>query len=122
MSTILIVEDDYGIRDALTTALVGEGYTVKAAANGLEALKLIATLDKDPCVVLLDLMMPVMNGWEFLAECERKALLPNVPILVISAVGKAIHFARRVKFIAKPIELEDLLELCSENCPLPEKK
>ena len=80
---ILIVEDDFDIREALTQILEEEGYAVREAANGREALDVAAR--ELPSLILLDLMMPVMNGWQFRAEQIKDPRLAPVPVLVISA-------------------------------------
>src|SRR5947207_15447872 len=81
---ILIVEDDFDIREALTQILEDEGFQVRCASNGREALE-VATSGPAPRLILLDLMMPVMNGWQFRAEQLKDPRLAEVPVLVISA-------------------------------------
>ncbi len=72
---ILVVDDDADIRYALVEALEGEGYGALSAANGLEALEVLRILPKPPSVILLDLMMPVMDGWQF---CVMEDLVATV--------------------------------------------
>ena len=85
MATILIVEDDEDLQAALSEALEDEGYRVRAAPNGLEALaKLLRDPDR-PNLIVLDLMMPLMNGWQFLDERTRYPSLSKIPVLVLTA-------------------------------------
>src|SRR5689334_8429349 len=79
-STILVVEDDQDIREALMSVLEDEGYTVLGAANGLDGLEVLARISR-PCMILLDLMMPVMSGAEFLSQMRRDDILAPVPVV-----------------------------------------
>lgn len=110
---ILVVDDDEGIREAIQSALEDEGYTALTAANGREALD--AARARPPSAILLDLMMPVMNGWEFVEEARRDATLGAIPICILSAYAD-----RAPKGVAavlrKPIELEWLFRVVSELC------
>lgn len=83
MANVLVVEDHADLREMLTVLLESEGYTVQAARNGAEALEALAELRPD--VILLDLMMPVMDGFEFLEEVEQRQGLEDVPIVVLTA-------------------------------------
>src|SRR5262245_23155992 len=85
-SLVLVVDDDEEIRNALTEFLSDEGYGVVSASNGREAL---ASLREGvhPSVILLDLMMPVMDGWDFRAEQLRDPGLRDIPVVVITATG-----------------------------------
>jgi CheY-like chemotaxis protein len=108
---ILIVEDDDDIREALSQILELEGYTVRQAANGREALD-ISSHEPLPSLILLDLMMPVMDGWQFRSEQMKNPALANVPVLVISADAnvheKAASFGA-ASVLPKPISLDRLL-------------
>src|SRR3981081_4721390 len=81
---VLLVDDQHAIRSSLQTALDGEGFAVECAANGREALDILEHWK--PCVILLDLMMPVMDGWAFRAEQQRSG--SPVPIVLLSAAGE----------------------------------
>jgi CheY-like chemotaxis protein len=116
---ILIVEDDFDIREALTQILEEEGYAVRGAANGREALDLVASEDPKPKLILLDLMMPVMNGWQFRAEQLKDPGLASVPVLVISADPQVQPKAASLGvagLLKKPIALDDLLEAVKTHC------
>ena len=83
-NNVLVVEDDQGIREMMKIFLEMEGYHVVTAANGWEGLERLSRLS-EPGLVLLDLMMPVMNGWTFVQECRRTKGCAEVPIVVTSA-------------------------------------
>jgi CheY-like chemotaxis protein len=109
-STVLVVDDDPGIRESVTEVLTGEGYRVLQAGDGAEALGHLAHL-AERCVVLLDLAMPRMNGLEFLAELSRRGEIGRTPVLVMSAnahPGELDH-PQVVALLRKPFELDELL-------------
>ena len=111
-ATVLVVEDDFDLRDALVPILEYEGHRVVSAANGQEALDRLHTMPP-PSLILLDLMMPVMNGEEFRAEQLRDPTLASIPVVVVSAHPGAEERARRIGAagcVKKPFEIEDLLE------------
>src|SRR5262249_42022548 len=83
---ILIVEDDSATRAALTLTFQTAGYATAEAENGREALALLRAA-APPCLILLDLMMPVMTGWQFLAERRKDPALAAVPVVVFTAAG-----------------------------------
>lgn len=111
-NTILVVDDDEDIRETLRLALEDEGYNVVTAANGLEALEYLRT-SPAPSLILLDLMMPAMDGWQFCAELDRQPTRTIVPVIVVSASActHAIPTSSAVvACIHKPVQLEGLLE------------
>lgn len=118
-ATILLVEDDPDIRGALAELLEAEGYEVLAAANGRRALELLERTRGQACLVLLDLVMPVMSGTEFLAVKERAAAIAPIPVVLVSASTEgAEHTAREhgVPLVRKPIRIDLLLSLVEEYC------
>ncbi len=109
---VLVVDDDPAIRGLVADALRGEGYTVDLAAHGREALE--AMRARRPSTVVLDLMMPVMDGFSFIEQCHKERLCVDVPIVVISAVQDAMRRIKDVPVhacIAKPFDLDDLVRL-----------
>jgi CheY-like chemotaxis protein len=115
---ILIVEDDWDIRDVLTQVLEYEGYEVDAAGNGREAIEYLETHPR-PGLILLDLMMPVMDGWQFRAEQQRHAEWSTIPVVILSADGNAYQKAATIRaagYLKKPVELETLLDTVSRHC------
>jgi CheY-like chemotaxis protein len=117
---VMVVDDDSDIREALRDVLQDEGYHVLDFPNGREALlHLKAQQASAPGVILLDLMMPVMNGWQFRAAQLDDPSLAPIPVVVISADGSLIQKADALKAAArlrKPIELDDLLDTVGQYC------
>ncbi len=106
---LLVVDDDVDIAQTLGLCLRAEGYRVQLARNGRDALDLLAL--ELPSVILLDLMMPVMDGWQFAAELKR--LGHRVPILVLSAdqgVERHAGMLDAAAHLGKPFDLDDLLD------------
>jgi CheY-like chemotaxis protein len=115
---ILIVEDDLDIRDVLTQVLEYEGFEVAAASNGREALDYLRSHPK-PGLILLDLMMPVMDGWQFRSEQQQDEQLSSIPVVILSADGNAYQKAaiiRAAGYLKKPVELETLLDTVNRHC------
>ena len=105
---MLVVDDDPDIRELLFTALEDEGYEVVPAANGQEALAIIQTFRPD--VIVLDLMMPVMDGWQFARELRARD--EDIPIVLLSAARDLRTHAAALsaaEIIEKPFDLSDLL-------------
>jgi CheY-like chemotaxis protein len=115
---VLVVDDDYAVLDAIKDVLEDEGYEVTLAANGLEALKELRRGDR-PCLILLDLMMPVMNGWEFRREQLEDTTLAAIPTILITAHTRADENTTELKasgFIRKPAQPNLLLETVGRYC------
>lgn len=115
--TVAIIEDEYYIRETFKQAFEWEGYNVQCYANGSEALTHLKDAPR-PDVILLDLMMPIMNGPEFL-EARKKKLpeLADVPVVVVSAIADHVVQDRDVKaYITKPIELDRLFAIVAKYC------
>ncbi len=118
MEEILIVEDDADIREDLAALLKEEGYSVATATNGLEALERLRS-DPLPCVILLDLMMPVMSGWDFRAKQLADPTLASVPVVLLSAATDLRRHAEQLKvadYLAKPIQLDRLFKTVERHC------
>ncbi len=113
--SILVVEDDVDIREALIDVLESEGYHAESAANGKEALDLLHLIEK-PCLVLLDMMMPIMNGQEFLERVMKDAYLAPIPVLVVSAIADQESTKGAVGFIKKPVDLDTVLKIVDQYC------
>ena len=107
---VLVVDDDPAIRGLVGDALRDEGFDVDLAAHGKEALE--AMRARRPSTVVLDLMMPIMDGFSFIEACHSEQLCDNVPFVVISAVQDALRRIHEVPVhacIAKPFDLDDLV-------------
>jgi CheY-like chemotaxis protein len=108
---VLVVEDNAELRSALAEFLEFQGYHVREAADGREALDLLTYEVPEPCTVLLDLMLPVMNGWQLLSALERSKVHSHSSFVVIS--GMAESAPKGVPSIRKPFRPADLLRMMS---------
>jgi CheY-like chemotaxis protein len=105
---ILVVDDDRAIRDALRLLLEEDGYRVKVARDGREALELLRSAPP-PCVILLDLMMPEMDGKEFLRLKNRNPVLAEIPVCVMTASGRLTPMPAGVSAVLhKPFDASEL--------------
>lgn len=114
---ILVVEDDADIRELISLILLTEGYPVRGVANGAEALRRLEGGER-PCLILLDLMMPVMDGWRFMEEARRKDVLRS-PVVVLSAARNAPAEAEKLgaqDCLVKPLEVDDVLRVAADWC------
>ncbi len=115
---ILIVEDDIDVRESLTEALNDFGYATRAVHNGAEALAELRAGAK-PVVILLDLMMPIMDGREFRDRQREDPELSGIPVIVLSANAIAPPLAeemRALRCLQKPVKLADLLSAVADAC------
>lgn len=116
---ILLVEDDIDISEAVESILKEEGYQIKCVFNGKEALDFLQTTERGPALILLDIMMPYMNGYEFREIQLKDAKLANIPTIILSAAGKhedidKLHFKETLK---KPLDLDTLIDVVKRNLP-----
>lgn len=115
---VLVVDDDAEIRETLEEVLSDHGYAVACASNGLEALRYLRAA-APPCVILLDLMMPVMDGWEFRSHQRADPALSGIPVFVVTAGGNCEDAARKLEAagcLRKPLALEKLLSVVRGTC------
>jgi CheY-like chemotaxis protein len=118
---VLLVEDDDDIRLALVEALQDEGIAVRAAANGADALDGLRQ-GAPPCLIVLDLMMPVMDGWQFRDKQLEDPTLASIPVVVLTADGNAKAKAAKMNAalgLAKPVRLDDLIKVIVQYCSPP---
>src|SRR5438105_7776969 len=111
---VLVVDDDPDILQTLALCLSTEGYRVLMAANGREALDVLSR--ERPAVILLDLMMPVMDGWQFVNEIDARGMRKS-PLLILSADRAVQGHAAKLRadaFLAKPFDLDELLGKVSQ--------
>ena len=111
---VLVVEDDDDIRECLADVLSEEGYTVETAENGREALQLLRRFR--PCVILLDLMMPVMDGWELLGELRSDGDWATLPVVVVSAANETKAPEGVRQYLRKPVPINILLHAVKSYC------
>ena len=119
--SILIVEDEPSIRENLQMILEFEGYSVFTATNGKEGLQALQKMPR-PCLILLDLLMPVLNGMEFLEAKSHEDAIASIPVCVVSGVAERPDLSKASGFVKKPIDLDALLKFVREYCGTPEKK
>jgi two-component system chemotaxis response regulator CheY len=110
---ILVVEDDVDALQALTNLLEANGYTVEKAQNGQEAL--VQAKAQQPGMILLDLSMPVMDGWEFLRQQRLDPAIANIPVVVLTALVSAAPAGAKA-VMTKPISVGHLIALVEEFC------
>lgn len=121
---VLVIDDEDDVRTAAVAVFESEGYAAVPAKNGRVALNLLKTGSVRPCLILLDLRMPVMDGWAFRAAqlCDKD--LARIPVIVLSAAGRsdvaaAAESMRAIAGIAKPVDWDELLRLVEEHCRPP---
>ena len=115
-ATVFIIEDDVDTREMLAKFLELEGYTVELASNGRIALDRLSN-GVDASVILLDLMMPVMDGWEFRRRQIEDARLKNIPTIVVSAAGRdRMAQIPADAYLSKPVDMDELLTRVSQFC------
>jgi CheY-like chemotaxis protein len=121
---VLVVEDEPDIRDALADALAGEGYAVAVASNGLEALARARSFHPD--LIVLDLMMPVMDGWDFRAQQLQEPALKDIPVFILTAAGFSNETIRtqfgEIPFVPKPPPHDLLLQLVKDVCSVVSRR
>jgi len=115
----MVIEDDVDVRDALVEVLSDNGYTTIQASNGQEAIELLRSALPMPTLILLDVMMPVMDGWEFRNAQRADASIAEIPVVVLTAHANAQRTAEQMAaagFLKKPVTLEALLETIDKFC------
>jgi CheY-like chemotaxis protein len=114
--TVLVVDDDESIGEALELMLAFAGYHVETAVNGKDGIEQLSSIET-PCMILLDLMMPAMDGWAFANALKGQMVLAPIPIVVITAFeNKAQSIGNAKEVIKKPIDIDKLLGLVDAYC------
>ena len=111
--TILVVEDDQGIRETMKEVLESEGYHVVTAVNGHDGLEKLREVPK-PCLVLLDMMMPVMDGREMLDVVLADVVLAPTPVFFVSAIASPSNTKGAAAYLKKPIDIDLLFKLIKQ--------
>lgn len=115
LEEILVVEDDPSIRECLVQLLQSEGYQVTSVTNGQEALDYLSSSPR-PCLIFLDLMMPVMDGFTFLQKLQEMENHCHIPVVVSSAVADRKVLKGPVAVLTKPYQIESILKLAHQYC------
>jgi CheY-like chemotaxis protein len=119
MAHILVVEDNDDVREMMAVMLELEGHEVATAVDGRDALDKLHAGSK-PCLILLDLMMPVMNGWEFRTALNRDPDLRDVPVVVVSAAtGDMMKQTNAAAYLPKPLDMDQLRDVVCDFCSAP---
>ena len=116
--TVLIVDDDAAVLDAVSEIIRDEGYRVDTAINGDKALAYLAT--NTPQLIYLDLMMPGTNGWQVVEEVRKRDPNFPTPIVLLSAVNRLAEEAARLRikhFLRKPLHVDDITRMARQICP-----
>jgi CheY-like chemotaxis protein len=114
--TILVVDDDTDLRETIGELLVEEGYDAHLCENGRAALEFLRSGESDPELILLDLMMPEMNGWQFREEQLRDDRLKEIPVVVMTASrGLDANPITAQEVLLKPLGLGELVEAIARN-------
>jgi CheY-like chemotaxis protein len=120
MKKILIIDDDDDFREALEAALTPAGFRIQHAANGIEALQVLRGEHAYvPCAMLIDLMMPKMDGWQLIDVLGRDPTLRRIPHAVVSAARDASKLPTDMARFPKPCNLGDLIRFLRSACPDP---
>jgi len=117
-STILLIDDEASVLEMLKLILEEDGYVIVTAANGCEALNALAKLEEPPAMILLDLMMPEMNGWQFFAALRADPRLRGIPVVVMTAYSRREFDVPDVEILRKPFDipaLRDATERCRQG-------
>jgi CheY-like chemotaxis protein len=121
--TIVVIEDDEDIRESILSLLELEGFRAVGFSNGRDAMDRLGEF-REPCLILLDLMMPVMNGWEFMQQRRKLGdTILAIPVVLISAIASVADLERTGAraFLRKPVDLEALLRMVRQHCGAAEQ-
>lgn len=114
-NSVLVVEDEADIRESVTELLEYEGYHVVAAVHGKEAFEILPSMPT-PCLILLDLMMPIMDGWEFSQQLSQDPAFAEIPVVIVSAFSDKAREVRCQGVVKKPIDVDFLLSTVKRFC------
>ncbi len=115
LKTVMIIEDDHDTRVSLRQSLEAEGYFVFSAGNGKQGLEVLRRI-KPPCLILVDVVMPVMDGEEFMKMINQDPILHVIPVVLVSAYPERAKTIIAKAFVTKPVNLKTLLKAVEDNC------
>jgi two-component system, chemotaxis family, chemotaxis protein CheY len=117
--TVVIVEDDEDLREGMAFLLARRGHKVVTAGDGREAVERLDQMEQPPCMIILDLMMPEMDGWQVRQWLLRSPSLAAVPVVLVSGVADVDEAARTmsvIDYLRKPVDFDKLYHLLSAHC------
>lgn len=116
--SVLVVEDNQDMRDTLIEFLQTFGYPAVGAEHGQDALDKLKGMDSNPCIILLDLMMPVMDGRSFRQQQLKQPEVADIPVVVISAYDVVPHIQelKAAAYLRKPLDLAELMRVVNQHC------
>jgi CheY-like chemotaxis protein len=118
VATILVVDDDPEVRQSMSFFLDAKGYSVVEAENGQHALELLKRVPRFPCLVLLDLFMPILDGREFLKRRAQDPVLRDIPVVVVSGNDNYdVPLQGIAAYLRKPVKPDRLEEIIDQHCP-----
>ncbi len=118
--TIYVIEDDEPIRRSMIELFESEGYEVRTAENGQAALDFLCFAPTLPDLILLDFMMPVMDGVQFCAEKRMNEKIAKIPVILMSAdvhIQQKQEKVHAVDFVKKPVDIDHLIMVVKKHCP-----
>lgn len=113
---VLLIDDDAAILQMMHDVLEIEGYQISVARNGAEAIEILRRASPLPCVILLDLMMPVLNGWEFLDFQRNDPKFKDIPLVICSAYQESAKAINPAAYLKKPLHYQPLVETIKKFC------
>jgi CheY-like chemotaxis protein len=117
MKRVLIVDDDDDFREALGLALARAGFGIEHATDGLVAMRVLKEGRGIPCAMLIDLMMPNMDGWQLLHTMREDPTLARIPSAVVSAARDTSRLPEKTVTFSKPCDLRDVIRFLRASCP-----
>ncbi len=117
--TILVVDDEARVRNALAQLLEDEGYQVAVVRNGKEAVEYLEQHTNPPCLILLDMMMPEMTGVQFRTHQQSTPALASIPVVAMSAnlyLAQAAEVLGVTEYVQKPFDIPELLSIVTRHC------
>jgi two-component system, OmpR family, response regulator CpxR len=114
---VLVVDDDSDVRDSISQLLDAKGYSIIQAENGQKALNILKSTSRIPCLIVLDLVMPVMDGYRFLTLRAQTPTLRNIPVVVTSANPQAGATLTDIDtYLTKPVNVDHLIDVIDQHC------
>jgi CheY-like chemotaxis protein len=116
---VLVVDDNEDIRESLMNFLQDHGFSAAGAKNGRDALTKLSAAQPPPCLIILDMMMPIMDGWAFREAQLRDPGLAGIPVVIVSAYKDMLRMIEGLKVkdhLPKPLDLDALLDVVREHC------